>query len=315
MVDFDYLYKGLCGLANAHKASAMAGHLGAALVAGYFFSEDKSDLPDAVHEGVERELDRVLNGEEKFWWNARKTGMTAEKLFARLPDEPSAEESIGSIATALSKNIGKTRQSGHNVIFAATAIRALRDHPEFATPKMIDGIRRLIAQFDGAVPGRGYYGKDKGWISGQHVKLPDESIRPYRNEKELAEIVINELISTASTRRQGFGGLWHLINHAAALVELSRFGHGAVARSGFEAHLHHLRLWRSLPDVESELGAVKKADHDPRTAEYWMDDLKRDEARLTHRVKTLYGFFTLAELIDDGAKRKEAEDRLRFLMA
>jgi len=71
----------------------------------------------------------------------------------------------------------------------------------------------------------------------------------------------------------------------------------------------------SLLDVESELRAVKKADHGPRTAEYWMNDFKRGEARLTHRAKTLYRFLTLPELIDDAAKRKEAEDRLRFLMA
>ncbi len=27
MIDFDYLYKGICGLANAHRAGTMAGHL------------------------------------------------------------------------------------------------------------------------------------------------------------------------------------------------------------------------------------------------------------------------------------------------
>ncbi len=316
MVDFDYLYKGLCGLANAHKASSMAGHLGAALVAGYFFSEDQPQLPDAVHQGVEGELDRVLNGGETFWWNRKKTGITTDELFEPLPKDESQQDSIRVIADALSRNIGRTRQSGHNVIFASTAIRALHDHPEFATPSMIQGIQRLIQQFDGVVPGRGYYGSNKGWISGQNVKLSDtDDTVPYRDEQHLAEVMIDELIATASLRRQGFGGLWHLINHAAGLTELSRFGYRDLARKGYEAHRHHLRLWRSLPDVESELGSVVKADHDPRTAEYWSDDLKRDEARLTHRVKTLYGFFVLLELIDDADKREQAEDRFLYLMA
>ncbi|MHC4875632.1 MAG: hypothetical protein ACYTGL_03980 [Planctomycetota bacterium] len=294
MVDFDYLYKGLCGLANAHKASSMAGHLGAALVAGYFFSEDQPQLPSAVHTGVERELDRVLNGGETFWWNRNKTGITTDELFEALPQEEAQQNSVRGIVDALSRNIGQTRQSGHNVIFAATAIRALHDHPEFATPSITGGIQRLVRQFDGAVPGRGYYGSDKGWISGQNVKLSgaDDTV-PYRDEQHLAEVMVDELIATASMRRQGFGGLWHLINHAAGLTELSRFGYRDLARKGFAAHRHHLRLWRSLPDVESELGSVVKAAHDPRTAEYWSDDLKRDEAD----------------------RRDQAEDRFLYLMA
>ncbi len=316
MVNFDYLFKGLCGLANAHKAGSLSGHLGAALVAGYFFSEELPDLDDGVYRGVEGELDRVLNGGETFWWNAKKTGITNDELFEPLPEGPSRPESIKAIATALTRNIGKTRQSGHNVIFASTAIRALNDHPEFATPAMIDGIVKLTRQFDGVVPGRGFYGSKKGWISGEKVELPEtDDTVAYRDEQHLAEVMIDELIATASLKRQGFGGLWHLINHAAGLTELSRFGYRDVARQGFAAHRHHLRLWRTLPDVESELGPMVKAEHDPRTTEYWAVDLKRDSARLTHRIKTLYGFFAMLDLIDDAGKRKAAEDRLRYLLA
>jgi hypothetical protein len=43
--------------------------------------------------------------------------------------------------------------------------------------------------------------------------------------------------------------------------------------------------------------------------------LKRDEARLTHRIKTLYGFYTLRRFIEDEATRKNAEDSLLYLMA
>ena len=49
MTDFKYLYLGLCGLARAHRANPMAGHLGAAVVAGYFFGEDNPDLDDKVY--------------------------------------------------------------------------------------------------------------------------------------------------------------------------------------------------------------------------------------------------------------------------
>ncbi|HRX82773.1 MAG TPA: hypothetical protein P5307_27090, partial [Pirellulaceae bacterium] len=81
------------------------------------------------------------------------------------------------------------------------------------------------------------------------------------------------------------------------------------------AHHYHLRLWRSLPDVESELGVVVKAEHDPREPVYWEGMLKRDEARLTHRIKTLYGFYTIRRFIEDDATREKAEDALLYLMA
>lgn len=315
MVDFEYLHKGVCGLANAHRAGTMAGHLGAAVVAGYFFGEDHSDLPERVFQGVEGELERVIAGEEAIWFNARKAGVTPSQLFEPFPDEEPQPESSRSIVSALRKNIGTLKQSGHNTIFAAIAVRALHDHPEFATPKIVDGIRRLIAGFDNAPPGRGYYGQASGWKTGDQVELADDdTVPPCSSIPDMVHVTIDELIATASIRKQGFGGLWHLINHAAAIAELERLGNQEIARSGLPAHHHHIRLWRSLADVADELGPVVKSSHDPREPVYWTGMLKRDQARLTHRIKTLYGYFTLRPFIDDAATRNDADDAFLYLM-
>jgi serine/threonine protein kinase len=67
--------------------------------------------------------------------------------------------------------------------------------------------------------------------------------------------------------------------------------------------------------VDAELGAVSKAEHDPRDPVYWKGMLKRDEARLTHRIKTLYGFYTLKRFIEKDAQRKKADDAFLYLMA
>ncbi len=316
MIDFQYLQTGVYGLANAHKAGTMAGHLGVAVAAGYFFGEDQGDLPDEIYKGVEGELKRVVAGEESFWWNAKKAGVTSADLFKPLPKEEPKPDTIKSIAKALQKNVGETRQSGHNIIFASIAIRALHDHPDFATPLVITGIRKLTEGFNTAHAGRGYYGKEKGWLNGNQVKLvPDEKFRPYASIQEMVEVTIDELIATAAIKKQGFGGLWHIINHTAAITELDRFGYKEVAQRALPAHHQHIRLWRSLPDVESELGAVVKAEHDPRDPAYWAGMLKRDEARLTHRIKTLYGFRTIMRFIEDDHTQKNAEDAFLYLMA
>lgn len=316
MVEFQYLYKGLCGLAHAHQAGTMAGHLGAAVVAGYFFGEDQNDLPNEVFQGIEGELKRIMAGEESFWWNAKKAGVTAEDLFKPFPKEVSKPDAIKSIATALQKNVGKTRQSGHNIIFGSIAIRALHDHGEYATPQMISGLTKLMEAFNNASPGRGYYGKAKGWSDGNQVKLTPKTQFPmYRSIPDMVDVTINELIANASTKKQGFGGLWHIINHTAAITEVDRFGYKELARQALPAHHQHIRLWRSLPDVESELGPMIKSEHDPRKPIYWEGMLKRDEARLTHRIKTLYGYYTIRRFIEDDNRRKQADEAFLYLMA
>jgi hypothetical protein len=288
----------------------------AAVAAGYFFGEDQGGLPDDVFDGIKGELDRVIAGEEAIWFNAKQAGITPTELFKPLPKEEGRPEDIALIAEALEKSVGEVRQSGHNIIFASIAIRALRDHPKFAAPQVVAGIRKLIDGFKTAHAGRGYYGKEKGWLNGNQVKLPaDESFPAYRSIRELVDVTISELIGTASVKKQGFGGLWHIINHAAAITEMDRFGYKVLSKNALPAHHQHIRLWRSLPDVESELGPVVKADHDPRKPVYWEGMLKRDEARLTHRIKTLYGFYTIRRFIEDEAVRKKAEDAFLYLMA
>ena len=316
MIDFGYLYRGICGLANAHQAGTMAGHLGAAVAAGYFFGEDQCELPDEVFRGIENEIERVIAGEESIWFSAKRAGVTPTGLFETFPDGESDAASIGSIADALQKNIGQTRQSGHNVIFASIAIRALEDHPDYATREIVDGMRKLIAAFDHVSQGRGYYGAGKGWLPGEKVKLDVEKDLPmYRSIQQMIDTTVDELITSAAVKKQGFGGLWHLINHAAAITELDRYGYGAIAEQALPSHHHHVRLWRSLPDVENEMGAVTKSNIDPREPAYWQGMLKRDEARLTHRIKTLYGFYTIRRFIEDETTAKQAEDAFLYLMA
>ncbi|MBI1346865.1 hypothetical protein GC163_11320 [bacterium] len=316
MIDFQYLQTGLVGLARAHLAGTMAGHLGAAVTAGYFFGEDQSALPDEVYRGIEGEIRRVIAGEEAIWWNARQAGVTPADLFEPFPMSPSQPEAIRSIAVALRENVGQLRQSGHNVIFAAIGLRALHDHPDLATQPVISGVRRLIAGFNTTHGGRGYYGKAAGWKTGNQVPLAaDASFPEYQSLGEMVDVTLQELVATAALKRQGFGGLWHIINHAAAIAELDRLGYHDLATEALSAHHQHIQLWRTLPDVAEELGPMPKSAHDPCDPVYWAGMLKRDEARLTHRIKTLYGFYTLLRFVESPKIEQQAQDAFRYLMA
>ncbi|RMF92971.1 MAG: hypothetical protein D6741_14295 [Planctomycetota bacterium] len=318
MIDIAYLSRGLAALSRAHRAGAMAGHLGAAVLAGYFFAEDHPDLDPAVIDAIRREMDRIIDGEETVWFNPQAKGITIRELFAPPPEASPAENVSERIDRALQPSLAKLRQSGHNVIFASLAVRAVRDHPQTATEWALTGVERLLHLFDNAGPGRAYLGKERGWCSADAVPLDsDDGVSPSDDIDAMVAQLTDRLIVEAACRRQGVGGLFHIINHAAGIHELAMRGYRSTARKALAAWWTQLRIWLALPNLEAELGKLEKAEADPRTAAYWEDARSRNSTQfsgwLTHRLKTLYGFFSLWPALP-AEKRPQALDRFLYLM-
>lgn len=317
-IDESFLSRGLNALARAHHMSSMAGHLGASLIAGYFVGEQRPNLDPAVYKGVSGDLARVLRGESVFGKKmSRKSTLSDAELFEPFPKEKPDATLIDDIAEGLEKGIDQPRQSGHNVIFASLAIRALKHHPEHATPSIVDGIRKLMALFANETPGSGYYGKKRGRIHGNKITLPDDDGTSIYNDMDaMTMAVLDEVINMApETHRSGYGGMVHLINHAAAIVDLADHGYDELAQRAIQSHRQHLRLWRNLPNIADEKGPMPVSQFVPHTAEYWKSgNVPYDRALLTHRVKTMFGFDELATAVNDQAKEKAAYDKLRYLM-
>jgi|GEM_PF-6729279 hypothetical protein len=172
MTEFSYLPKGLSAMVRAHQVSAMSGHLGAAVVSGYFIGDQQPDLDKRVYRGIEAELKRIIRGEVVAFSRKSDSSHQAPTMFEPFAKERPNESLIEGIADALSRNIDRVRESGHNVIFSSIAIRGLKDHPDLAAPSVVDGIRRLIGRFNDASPGSGYFGKARGRIDGRRVFWP-----------------------------------------------------------------------------------------------------------------------------------------------
>ena len=316
--DLSYLGRGLNALARAHHMSSMAGHLGASLIAGYFVGRQRPKLAPEVFAGIEGDLRRVMDGKSVFGKTmSKKSKLNDPELFEPFPKQKPDESLIDGIAEGLEKGIDKPRQSGHNVIFASLAIRALKEYPEFATPAVVDGICKLMKMFEKQTPGSGYYGKQKGRIHGHKIKLPDNDATPlYDDITGMVLTVLDETIQlNPAVHRVGYGSLVHIINHAAAICDLADYGYGELIPRAVGSHRHHLRLWRNLPDVSDEEGPLQVSKFTPHLAEYWTSgNIPYDRALLTHRVKTMFGFDELAAAVDQKAKVKAAYDRLRYMM-
>lgn len=317
-LDDSYLEKGLNALARAHHMSSMAGHLGASLIAGYYIGVQRPNLEPEVYKGIEGDLRRVIRGESVFGKKMSKRSKLADaELFEPFPKQKPDETLIDGIAAGLEKSVDKPRQSGHNVIFASLAIRALKEHPEYATPAVVDGILKLMDLFASETPGSGYYGRDKGRIHGQKITLSDDDAAPVYDDIEgMAIAVLDEAINqNREIHRVGYGGLVHVINHAAAITDLADDGYVELASRAIRSHRHHLRLWRNLPNVADEKGPLQVSEFTPHSAAYWnSSNIPYDRALLTHRVKTMFGFDELAAAVDDEAKENEAYGKLRYMM-
>jgi hypothetical protein len=182
---------------------------------------------------------------------------------------------------------------------------------------VVDGIRKLISLFDNSHPGSGYYGKKRGRISGNKIKLSNDDGTPlYTDIEGMTIAVLDEVINQKpEINRTGYGSIVHVVNHAAAIADLSVYGYSELVPRAVRAHRAHLRLWRNLPNVADERGHMKVSKFTPHTAAYWTSGkIPYDRALLTHRVKTMFGFDELAAAVDEEAKEKAAYNKLRFMI-
>ena len=322
MIDHAYLQQGILAMARSHQAGSMAGHLGASLLAGYYLGEDHPNLPDPVWRGITRELNRIIDGEESIWISTKKTSVRILDLFAPPGDAESEQAPMGkteSLIQALGQHVGTLRQSGHNTIFAALALRAMTDHPELAKEKTMNGLVALMRHFEAAPPGRGYLGKAKGWVSGEQIRIDPTRQRPPFDSIEQATLTLLKLFAEEVThRRQGLGGWFHLINHSSALMTLHEMGQASLVEDGLKALKHHLDLFLSLPDLTQELGSLKKANLAPREASYWSGDYEQSSqwsGWLTHRIKTMHGYYHIRQSLDSKALRDRCDEAFLYLMA
>ncbi len=308
----DFVEQGLWGLMRSWRANLMTGHLGAALLAGELLKRERTDLEAGVAAGIDGELQRILAGEE-MWFDPKTAGFGVADLF--MPAEPGpVVDPEPPIIGALAGTLDNFHESGHNVIFATLALRVFRHRPSLATEPVVAGIAELTRRFAGTRGGRGYYGREPGWRIGAADPVPPADEWPtYETLPDMVATVLAEVLASAPCNRRGYGGVVHVVNHVAALLDLARLGYSELALRGLPAQREHFVRWRLLPDVSEEFGVPESAPLDPRQSAFWTLELRRDTARLTHRIKVMYGCLALLDTLADPAERAAADPALRLL--
>jgi hypothetical protein len=299
-IDDSYLERGLTGLSRVVGHSGlMDGHWGAAVITGCLFARDLN-LDEPAQRAVRRQMDLVI---AKF-----------PVLFEPHPSEAPDPSLIGQIPAALETNINRLRLIGHNVIFAALALRAIREMPKLATPGTIRGVSKLVKGFDGTGPGGPHLGSEDHEVAAA-IERAEREYLPYADEQELATAAVRGFVAAEPVcwgMHQGTVG--HILTHADSLCQLAELGYPELAKRGHAALRVQIEL-ATKPYDPVKCGQKVRTPVPESThlrAEYWEKDL--GNWAYGHCFKYPYHFHRLLKKVKDEALIAQAVRKFPILM-
>jgi hypothetical protein len=287
------IVKGLDGMSRvADKGNNpfAGGHNAAAVISSAFFCREQK-----IGEETRKEILSLV--EARLLTNA---------IYVARPDEAADPKLVEGLLEDLDAGIATLRSSGHNIIFAVTCLKALRDVPEAATPERVNGLRNMVKSFGAS---RGGPRKD------------DDPLVDLGDEQKFIHFVFEEFLKAIDLYlngkgHHGFAG--HVITIGHALVELNRMGHKELARKGVPAYWQFVRQARDGAD----LGGEKVKDGParaptPLVRDYWVGQGKRRTGEIvsSHLIKYPYSFYALAKDVRDDALKQRILDKVYHLTA
>lgn len=278
------IVQGLDGMSRvAEKGNVFAlGHNAAAVISSVFFCR-------------EHKFDADTQKELLAYLDAR---LLKSPIYEKpRPKEAADPKLVEGLLEDLDAGIATLRGKGHNIIFAATCLKALGAVPEAATPERIDGLRKMVTSFGGTKNGK----PPTNEKSDGFVDLADEG--------KFIHFVFEEFLRA---KGDGFDG--HVVTIGHALVELHRMGHKELAKKGVPAYWQWVRESRA---AEVKVAPAPPEAPTPLTREYWAAQAKRrvGEIASSHTVKYPYSFYALAKDVKDEDLKKRILAKVSRLTA
>jgi hypothetical protein len=280
MLDERYLLIGLDALSRAHTSDFFNnGHRAASVIAAYYLCHENR-LSEPAQKALQQHLD---------------VGLAADDFFDDAPDVGNdGIMSVTPILDTLAAGIGDLRVVGHNVIFAAAALKAFDDLPQARTEARVEGIYQLIDSFD----------------TTQNVDLADDDRVPQLSpEAPFIEFVFREFLASLQLYR-GFGQGWagHLLTFGHALLQLARLGHSDIATRGCPAYAMYLKTMRRGPkEGDPRISDRERMTSTPLEEAYWRDREPILEG-LGHAFKYPRSFYDLLNGLDDAPLKQQCLD-------
>lgn len=265
-------------------------HFGAAAIASYFFMKDNN---------MEEEITRSMYSQTKMMLNNQKlVGIIDSKEEI---DFQSAEKMI---IKSLEHTIDELHWVGHNVIYAALSLLAMKELQKWGDNQAIEGITNLVLSLRKTIPGRSWIGFTTKEVKQLSVK--DEVESELRNPKQVSKFILNELsqfniIYRAESHHDLIG---HLLTFSHAINIMYDLGHIDIFHRAIRPLLklvYVLRASQNLtPNSEIALHSPidclplvgsKRAHILPTENQFWLKDYGEFDWDFGHIFKFSYSYF------------------------
>lgn len=265
-------------------------HFGAAAIASYFFLKDNN---------MDKEITRNMYYQTKRMLNKQNLGEVIDNKEKN--DFQSAEKKI---IKSLEHTIDELHWVGHNVIYAALSLLAMKELQKWGDNQEIEGITNLIFSFRKTIPGRSWIGVTTKEV--KQLSITDEIASELRNPKQLSTFILKELsqfhiIYRAEAHHDLIG---HLLTFSHAINIMYDLGHSDIFHRAMRPLLKLVYVLRAsqkltsnseialhspidcLPLIES-----KCAHALPTENQFWLKDYGEFDWDFGHIFKFSYSYF------------------------
>lgn len=286
-------------------------HFGAAAIASYFFMKDNN---------MEEEITQSMFSQTKMMLSKQNLGEIIDKK--EEIDFHSAEKMI---IKSLEHTIDELHWVGHNVIYAALSLLAMKELQKWGDNQDIKGITNLILSFRKTIPGRSWIGFTTKEVKQLNIK--DEIENELRNPKQLSKFILKELsqfhiIYRAEAHHDLIG---HLLTFSHAINIMYDLGHIDIFHRAIRPLLKLVYVLRASQNLTSNsqitlhspidclpLIESKRAHVLPTEKRFWLKDYSTFDWDFGHVFKFSYSYF---DHIKRAPKYKDITlEKFRFVM-
>ncbi|WP_172251338.1 hypothetical protein [Saccharibacillus deserti] len=270
-------------------------HFGAAAIGSYFFVKNNRLDPDVRQ--------RVLVQAQEMAYSVSKK----DRGFGLDPDVPILNplEAESILLTALERTIDGLHWVGHNVIYSAASLSAIRELDGWGSREQIAGIADLVDSFEKTIPGRSWIGCTASEVKRLTID-PQDHFPIIRTPEDLSGFVLEELaafpvIYRAEAHHDLIG---HLLTFSHALNILYDLGHpeffyrGTVPLFKLAKALRASRCMSSMDTIKLvspvdrlPLEQAKRSERLPIDSEFWNKDYRASGWDFGHVFKFSYSFY------------------------
>ncbi|EEL82093.1 hypothetical protein bcere0028_21960 [Bacillus cereus AH1271] len=265
-------------------------HFGAAAIASYFFIKDNN---------MEEEITRNMYSQTKRMLNKQNLGEVIDNK-----EEINFQIAEKMIIESLEHTIDELHWVGHNVIYAALSLLAMKELQKWGDNQEIEGISNLIFSFRKTIPGRSWIGFTTKEVKQLSIKEEIES--ELRNPEQLSPFILKELsqfniIYRAEAHHDLIG---HLLTFSHAINIMYDLGHRDIFRRGVRPLLKLVYVLRASQNLTSNseitlhspidclpLVESKRAHILPTENQFWLKDYGAFDWDFGHVFKFSYSYF------------------------